>query len=221
MQVNVDDPWMTLVSPLGKIYLHATRISQHAQAPDLEHAVLSAAEKARAERLQGTIRTNYIITRIWLRSLLGAALNTAPAEVQLENDALGKPVLACRSLHFNWSHSRDACVLAISRTACVGVDIEFHKAVYPQGVAERFFHPDERILLAGQDPDTALHTFYRLWSRKEAHYKCVGGSFMGGSLGLDTRAHRVGDVRLWDFQGPFPDEPHALGLAATEFLLTD
>lgn len=215
MHADIDDPWLTLVSPLGKIYLHAARITSHSYSPDPAHTPLSSAEKAHAEHLQGHARRNYMLTRIWLRTLLGAALGQAPAQVELEKDPQGKPVLSGGSLHFNWSHSRDACVLAFSRSARLGVDIEFHRDSWPRNVAERFFHPNELALLDGQAPAHARSAFYRLWSRKEAHYKCVGGQFMGGSLALDLHAHRVGDVHLWDFQGPFPDERHALGLAAS------
>jgi len=214
MRVDVDEPWMTLVSPLGRIYLFATRFSRHRFVPDPAHASLSSAERIRAERLQGIPRRNFIFTRVWLRTVLGGVLGRNPGAIDLETDVRGKPLLACGSLHVNWSHSHDACVLAFSRTARVGVDIEFHRDPWPIDVAMRYFHSDEVAQIKGQVPEYAQNTFFRLWSRKEAYYKCVGGKFMGGALSRDLRAHRVGDVWLWDFQGPFPGEAHSLGLAA-------
>lgn len=209
-----ENHWLTLVSPYGAIYLHAVRIGElPAIAPD--HAWLSQPERARALRLKDKPQASFLRTRAWLRKMLAVQLACDPAEVPLGTDALGKPLLACGSLQVNWSHSRDACILAWSRTARLGVDIEFHRPRYSQDIAERYYHPDEFRSLQAVAPAQSAEIFYRLWSRKEAHYKCLGGAFMGGSLSLDLRAHQVGDALLWDFQGPFPREPHALGLCAT------
>lgn len=214
MHADLDDPWMTLVTPLGKIHLHAARISHHAHVPPLEQTPLSPLEKQRAQGLVGEKKREYVLTRIWLRTLIGAALEIAPAEVELSRDPQGKPMLLKGGLHFNWSHSHDACVFAWSRTARLGVDIEFHRDPWPVNLAERYFADGEKALLKGEDPVHAGTTFFRLWSRKEAYYKCAGGAFLGGALSLDLRPHRVGDVMLWDLQGPFAAEGHSLGLAA-------
>lgn len=214
MFVDAEDPWMTLVCPLGKIKLFATRIAHHAYAPR-HHALLSSEEHARAARLVGKAQKNFILTRVWLRSLLGQLLHMPAPLVELHTDPQGKPRLPCGSLQINWSHSRDACVLAVSDTARVGIDIEFHRERFSLDIAERYFHPQEYTFLKGLPEAEARTAFYRSWSRKEAHYKCVGGRFMGGSLATDLRSHRVEEVYLWDFQGPYPTEPHSLGLAAS------
>lgn len=100
----------------------------------------------------------------------------------------------------NWTHSGDLCVVAYTEAGsaksvdggrgvaksglCVGVDLEVHKAKHLR-VAERFYSPEERNRLRelGLAAPAAVAEFFRLWCRKEALYKCVGGNFFEGAVG--------------------------------------
>ena len=89
----------------------------------------------------------------------------------------------------NWTHSDGYCVLAFGEWGSagrlhVGVDLE-RFSPRRLHLAERFFSTEEAALvksLMGCDVQEAEKMFFRLWCRKEAFYKCVGGDFFEGTL---------------------------------------
>lgn len=111
--------------------------------------------------------------------------------VQTELDP--RPCFPQLDLDVNWTHSGKLCVVAYTQSpdVRVGVDLEFHS---PRRlpVAERFFSAQEVEYLRGLDADSssdkpsALAEFFRLWCRKEALFKCVGGSFFTDALGCSV-----------------------------------
>ncbi|MCQ2093193.1 MAG: 4'-phosphopantetheinyl transferase superfamily protein [Fibrobacter sp.] len=108
----------------------------------------------------------------------------------IENEENPKPTFPCLGFDVNWTHSGDICVLAYGDSGLrVGVDYEIHKARRLK-IADHFFNPDEVTCIKSLSPDAAEREFFRLWCRKEALYKCVGGSFFEGALRrsmLDSR----------------------------------
>lgn len=66
----------------------------------------------------------YANTRLLLRHLLAERLQCPPQAVRLDYGPHGKPVLQPENWHFNVSHSREISLLALSRSAAVGIDIE-------------------------------------------------------------------------------------------------
>jgi 4'-phosphopantetheinyl transferase len=151
--------------------------------PEAELASLVEANEAVVccARAQNDRRALDGIAREILRAALGGA-----SDVDISCNANGKPFLAAHTpampLNFNISHSGDAIVVALSRTAEVGVDIERVRTVPEwRAVAARVF--DERSrneLLAeiacGADEDDA---FIRHWCRMEAAVKATGEGIFG------------------------------------------
>lgn len=90
----------------------------------------------------------------------------------------------------NWTHSKGYCVVAYGDPATgkdllVGVDLERHSPKHLR-LAERFYNAQEITALReleNRGIEAQTVEFYRLWSRKEALYKCVGGSFFEGAIG--------------------------------------
>jgi 4'-phosphopantetheinyl transferase len=119
--------------------------------------------------------------------LLAGYLGIAESAVTLEEDARGKPYLAHSagdgaSLDFNWSHSGDYALAALSRHGEVGIDIErLGKNLRALEIAQRFFDGGEADALSALDPDTRDHAFIGLWCAKEAVLKAAGE---GLSFGL-------------------------------------
>ena len=125
-----------------------------------------------------------------LVALLAAYLGIQEDAVVLDQDARGKPRLARDAsegdgscgLEFNWSHSGDYALVALSRGCAIGVDIErLGKNQRSLEIARRFFDPEEADALATLDPDTRDRAFIELWCAKEAVLKAVGE---GLSFGL-------------------------------------
>lgn len=127
----------------------------------------------------------------------------------------GRPEFPLCGFDANWSHSGDVCVLAYSFSAKVGVDIE---RIRPRKlrVAERFFADEEKARLFGKDlpGETSLREFYRLWCRKEAYFKCIGGEFFAGAVSRSMLPDRIGDVCLIDFN-PKLEEPFTATIAVS------
>jgi hypothetical protein len=113
-----------------------------------------------------------------------------PGQMDIEYTPNGKPYLAghdpSNGLKFNLSHCGDVLVVALSRTAEVGVDVERVRAIPEwRRIADRVFDPATREQLAaeiavGVDERDA---FLRHWCRMEALVKATGE----GVFGRDTR----------------------------------
>lgn len=93
----------------------------------------------------------------------------------------------------NWTHSGNVCVVAFGARGSLtagaglhlGVDMEVHSPRHLR-VAKRFYSPEENLHLESLDESRRLQEFYRLWCRKEAFFKCVGGSFFEGTVGRNV-----------------------------------
>lgn len=109
--------------------------------------------------------------------ILSGVVNEKIKYEDIPINELGRPDFSSWGLDANWTHSHKCCVLAYSFNARVGVDLEFHKDG-PVKVANRFFHPEEVKAIADlQDKHLSQKLFFKLWCRKEALFKCFGGSF--------------------------------------------
>jgi len=95
----------------------------------------------------------------------------------------------------NWTHSDGYCVLAYGERGSkgrlkVGVDLERYSQKRLR-LADRFFSKEEATQLASLGGEGAEMEFFKLWCRKEAFYKCVGGEFFEGTLRRDMRKNPV------------------------------
>jgi 4'-phosphopantetheinyl transferase len=131
-------------------------------------------EKAARYRVEGP-RSNYILTRGTLRSLLSKYLVAPAREISFAYTEHGKPFLKNCGLHFNVSHTEGLALMAFVLNREIGVDVEM---VRPQRdvkkIAERFFSDHERRSLRDITGDELHEAFFRCWTRKEAYIKAVG-----------------------------------------------
>jgi 4'-phosphopantetheinyl transferase len=151
---------------------------------DLDHwvgeDVLSPEEQQRANRFYAPLhRRRQVATRNVVRSLLGRYAGRPPRSLRFATGTHGKPALVdAGDLEFNLSHSEAELVVAASRGAPVGVDVERTTRPAPHEVNGTVFCTEEcRQLdaLAGPARDAL---FYRLWTRKEALLKGRGDGFV-------------------------------------------
>lgn len=94
-----------------------------------------------------------------------------------------RPTFDCLDFDVNWTHSGRYCVVAYGDPGIrVGVDLERHSPRHVH-LAERFFNGAEVAWLRDCScSESNSQEFFRLWCRKEALYKCVGGSFFEDTL---------------------------------------
>lgn len=145
--------------------------------PPVFEAVLDAAERARADRLaRARDRRLFVLAHGLARLVLAAWTGCDPAAVAFAVSEQGKPVLAGGGLAFNLSHAGNCALLAVTAGTPVGVDVEPLRPLPEAGeVAARFFAPEERLALAACPPSERDAAFLRLWTRKEAYVKALGG----------------------------------------------
>ena len=175
-----------------------------------------------------------------LLALLAAYLGIPASDVVLDHNAKGKPQLqatpsfsgqmqrrgADAALSFNWSHSGDYALVALSRGDAVGVDIErLGKNLRAFEIAQRFFEPGEAAALAALEPDARDLAFIGLWCAKEAVLKAAGEGLSFGLArlafahlgGADWKLTRtdpaLGEVRAWRVES-FDPAPNYRGVLA-------
>lgn len=97
--------------------------------------------------------------------------NIFDKEIEYSFNKYEKPYLTNhKDIYFNYSHSGDYVVCAISNIE-IGVDIEKIKEC-DMKLAERFFHKNEyELLLNSNNKDI---DFYKIWTYKESYIKAIG-----------------------------------------------
>jgi 4'-phosphopantetheinyl transferase len=175
---------------------------------------LSAAERERAARLRDP--APWIVTRGALRDLLGARLGVAPAAVALASGEFGKPEVPGAALRFNVSHTRSLALIALASGFEVGVDVE--RLDRRSAAVERTLTPGEAAALdaaAGDRHEQLL----RVWCRKEALAKAIGGGLGWEPLRFDTTA--PGEFALADVGVPAGFVAAVAGAGRFEVALRD
>jgi 4'-phosphopantetheinyl transferase len=139
-------------------------------------SVLTEDECERAARFHfDRDRRRFVAGRSTLRSLIASYLDVAPADIAFSYGPQGKPFVSGSTLSFNVSHSGSRVLYAFGSCAELGVDVELlDHARYDDGVAERFFSPDEVATLQTLAKDERASAFLRCWTRKEAFIKARG-----------------------------------------------
>ena len=176
-------------------------------------AWLCDAERRRAARFHfERDRRRFIVARARLRELLAERLEVPPESIEFVYGRDGKPALAERFARsrwrFNLSHSDELVLYAFSREREVGVDVEAIRAVdEADAIAERFFAPEERLACKTSNPGD----FLRIWTRKEALAKGLGGGLAVPRERLDASAPPCG----WSIES-FSPEPGFIGALALQ-----
>ena len=108
------------------------------------------------------------------RVLLAPQLGVEPARVEIERHAAGKPYVASdASLHYSVSHSAAHAMVAITRVAPVGVDIERVRTVpNAERILARFFPPHQIDEILSDDRRELR--FVQAWTEAEARVKARG-----------------------------------------------
>jgi 4'-phosphopantetheinyl transferase len=157
--------------------------------------VLSEDELTRASRFHfERDRRRFVVARAALRFLLSAHCGRSAEVLRFSYGERGKPALELGKgdppVHFNLSHSHELALIAVTRDAPIGVDVELVRPVADRdGIAARFFSPREARAVARARPEHRDEAFFRCWTRKEAFIKAVGE---GMAIPLDSFAVTVG-----------------------------
>ena len=93
-----------------------------------------------------------------------------------ETGRFGKPVIE-GFCHFSITHSRNLWAVLIADEEC-GLDVQYYRKCDAGLISGRFYAPEDAELIRelirkGEDPE---QDFFRIWARREALIKAVGGS---------------------------------------------
>jgi 4'-phosphopantetheinyl transferase len=142
-------------------------------------ALLSHDERERAARLKRP--QLWIVARAALRTALGGRLGVPAAEIAFAEGPHGKPELPGSRLRFNLSHSGERALIAMADGVEVGIDVE--RTARRSHAVERTLTEGERAALRGVDRHVEL---LRVWCRKEALAKAIGGGLGWAPESFDT-----------------------------------
>ncbi|MBB5873468.1 4'-phosphopantetheinyl transferase [Allocatelliglobosispora scoriae] len=117
-------------------------------------------------------RDRFTVAAALLRLVVAGETGLDPAAVRVDRTCPGcaaqhgKPQIAGGAVHVSVSHSGDAVVLAVTRAAPIGVDVEV--------VGDRDVTGLARTVLGAAEPMRRDADFYTYWCRKEAIVKATG-----------------------------------------------
>jgi len=171
------------------------------------YAVLDARERQRADDLlREADRNRFVVAHAAVRFVVGGWLGAPPAELRWEYGPHGKPALggSWRGVQVNLSHSGGLCLVAVTRSRRVGVDIQrLEPGLDVVAMARRYFTPlESRFVQDPSDGDERAERFVRLWTRKEAVTKAAGGRLIRHGMAVPVQG--VGGAVV-----DFPDEADA------------
>ncbi len=132
----------------------------------------SRRKKVKAYRYAEGSRLSLGVGILLFQAMERGGINPGCAEVR--ETEFGRPYLPdYPEFHFSLSHSGDWAMCAVSGHP-VGCDAE-KTGRGDERIAERFFHPEEREALRGEEDRAAWkRLFTRIWVRKESHVKLTG-----------------------------------------------
>jgi 4'-phosphopantetheinyl transferase len=163
----------------GTVHIWQVNLDQSATSVAQLEQLLDSDERVRAARFHfERDRRRFMVARGVLRSLLARYLGCPPTQIRFSFSTKGKPALRPEhrsQLHFNLAHSAEMAIYAFANECEVGVDIEQQRPLADvQQIAEHFFSPHEREILATLSGDELYRTFFTYWTRKEAYLKASG-----------------------------------------------
>ncbi len=207
----------------GEIHVWHGRVTGERASDDV--AVLSDAERARSERLlRPGDRARFVASHAAQRRLLARYLGTDPAAIRFGRSVCcgcgssehGRPSIEWPSagLSHNLSHSGEHWLLAVAVGGPVGVDIECHRDIEIDRMAEACLTESERVYLNDQPDELRKQAFFRCWTRKEAVLKACGVGLATSLASLEVHPERSGAVEVRHISGTCPgrwlaqDLPH-------------
>ncbi len=141
---------------------------------------LTESEKNRLVRFRySQERNRYIVCHGAVRQILARYLGKPYAMIKVEQTPSGKPYIPKKGggveIQFNYSHSEDLAICALSPDLNLGIDIQFiHPFMDLEKLVATYFSEEERLFFESVEKNNSLHQFFTLWTRKEAFVKAIG-----------------------------------------------
>ena len=179
----------SLTIEAGQVHVWQISLEQGRELLDRFRQTLSSEEIERAGRFRfERLQRHFVVGRGFLRYVLGRYLVAEPSSLKFAYSHYGKPSLTGeQSLQFNMSHSHEMGLVAVTRGAAVGVDVEYIRADFASDdIATRFFSRLEVETFSSLPEEERVAAFFRCWSRKEAYIKAIGKGLSQPLDGFDV-----------------------------------
>lgn len=199
----------------------------------LAHMVLGARERPLFEALPraGTRREDWLMGRVAAKDAVrhwaaAQGLELAPADIEILNDAEGRPYVVCPALGaappaVSLSHcGRAAVAVAAAAGSAVGIDLQSLRRVDTDALLRGGAGPQETALVQRLAPGERPRAAVALWCAKEAAAKAAGLGLQGRPLdwevldlqierraGADRRARVRHEHREYDVVFKFIEPP--------------
>lgn len=163
------------------------------------NAILSPEERDRAARFRfDADRHAFLAAHALLRAMLSERADIPPEAWRFVAGPAGKPALdpahGLPWLRFNLSHARSLVACAVAVGDDIGIDVESLDRRPPaEGLAARWFAPEEAACLAATPEAGRTEAFLRFWTLKEAFVKATGD---GIALGIERVVFALDPPRL-------------------------
>lgn len=153
-------------------------------------------------------RKKYILTRAFLRLLLGDLLTIDPRLVEIKHNRFGKPFIKSNELYFNLSYVDSTVYIAATRLCEIGIDVE---TVSGSGENNELFH---YLFPMHTDTATPQKDFGVLWTQTEAFLKAQGVGFQENNIPYARLDPKIPYETWKDTLYTFSPEPHVIGSIA-------
>lgn len=202
LMISWPQPAATLPALERCVHVWAVRLDDESVDLDRARAMISLDERERAARFKfDRDRRRYLVAHVALHEILKRYLPIGPAGLSFDIGANGKPGLpqavAPSGVEFNFSHSNEMALLAVTHGREVGVDIEYVKEQFEfHEVAERFFTAKEVAAMRGLPASLQRQAFFKCWTSKEAFLKAKGTGLSGALDEVEIAIIADGQVRI-------------------------
>ena len=214
MVIESAEGWFRpLHSSAGLALVHVD-LQPHAGRETRAAGLLDTAERVRSDRYRfDRPRREFVLCRAVLRLLLCRRIGCGNGQLRLSAGPYGKLYAmvddAVASVQFNVSHSGRHGLIAFTRDARVGVDVEDRaRKCNIDGVIDSVFGPGEREDLAAAHGRRRHESFLRLWTLKEALIKACGRGFSLDPSGFELPGEIQQGAKTSTFR--FPSRPRSL-----------
>jgi 4'-phosphopantetheinyl transferase len=191
--MNESSKWLeppeSLTLEAGQVHVWRICLEQEDGVLDRFRRTLAPEELDRAGRFRfERLQRHFVVARGFLRHVLARYLPARPDELGFSYNSYGKPSLTGeQNLQFNMSHSHQIGLVAVTRDAALGVDVEHIRSDFANDeIARRFFSRLEVDTFNALPKEDQVAAFFRCWARKEAYIKAIGKGLSQPLDGFDV-----------------------------------
>lgn len=177
---------------------------------------LSPVERRHADCLRSpSARRRWAAARGSLRTVLAGYAGMSPERLRIAHRPGGRPVAdGVPGVHFGLSHSDDRALIAVGRTAELGVDVELIRPLAAlEALAGRWLSAEDRAAIGRCAPCDRPRAFLGRWTRREALLKACGAGLPVAAWRAEPEA---GVPREWTVRRLRPERGYVGALAVRE-----